>query len=87
MLPNTPRPVYFLVRPITGDVVPLIAADELPLAIQLRGVERNMQIVDTIGMINLGLAEGSGGYYETDDSRVTGGEEGIEDERDGDHQT
>lgn len=45
-----------------------------------------MQIVDTIGMINLGLVEGSGGYYDTDDSRVTRGEESVVDECAGDHQ-
>lgn len=56
------KPGYFLVRPSDGAVVPLIPVDELPF--DLQGVCKTMDIIDTIGMLNLGLVKGSGLKYE-----------------------
>jgi hypothetical protein len=58
-----PWPGYFLVRN-TGDVVPLIAVDELPPDTELDGVPRSLNLEDTIGMLNLGLQRGSGHFYQ-----------------------
>ncbi|TGO88284.1 hypothetical protein BPOR_0172g00100 [Botrytis porri] len=64
-----PRPGYFIVRK-TGQVVPLVAVDELPQGVDLIGVPRNLDLVETSGMLNLGLqggaqpgAPGGGGFY------------------------
>ncbi|KAF7928369.1 hypothetical protein EAE99_005126 [Botrytis elliptica] len=64
-----PRPGYFIVRK-TGQVVPLVAVDELPPGVDLIGVPRNLDLVETGGMLNLGLqggaqpgASGGGGFY------------------------
>lgn len=66
---RSPRPGYFIVRK-TGQVVPLVAVDELPPGVDLIGVPRNLDLVETGGMLNLGLqggsqpgAPGGGGFY------------------------
>ena len=58
-----PWPSYFLVR-TTGEVVPLIAVDELPHGTDLDGVPRSLDLEDTIGMLNLGLQRSSGLFYQ-----------------------
>lgn len=58
-----PWPGYFLVR-TTGEVVPLIAIDELPTGTDLEGVPRSLDLEDTIGMLNLGLQRSSGATYQ-----------------------
>jgi hypothetical protein len=63
-LPISPKPKHFLVRPSTNTIVPLVAIDELPQFISLRGMPRSMKLEDTIGMTNLGNVEGEGGYYD-----------------------
>lgn len=55
-------PSYFLVR-TTGEVVPLIAVDELPPGLDLANVPRSIELEDTIGMLNLGLQKWSGAFY------------------------
>lgn len=60
---STPRPKYFLVRP-TGEVVPLIAVDELPPTHDLIGLPRSLDLTDTMGMINLGLKSRTGIHYQ-----------------------
>lgn len=57
-----PRPGYFIVRK-SGEVVPLVAIDELPLGVDLVGVPRSLDLVETGGMLNLGLQGGEGGFY------------------------
>lgn len=57
-----PWPGYFLVR-TTGEIVPLIAVDELPLGIELVGIPRSIHLEDTIGMLNLGLQRSTGSHY------------------------
>ncbi|KAF5870024.1 putative zinc finger dna-binding protein [Botrytis fragariae] len=83
-----PRPGYFIVRK-TGQVVPLVAVDELPPGVDLIGVPRNLDLVETGGMLNLGLQEGAqpgapggGGFYGL--VGLEGDEEGDEcDDEDG----
>lgn len=58
-----PWPAYFLVRN-TGEVVPLIAVDELPPGIDLVGVPRSLDLEETTGMVNLGLQRNTGTYYQ-----------------------
>lgn len=58
-----PWPGYFIVRN-TGEVVPLIAIDELPHGIDLVGIPRALDLEDTVGMLNLGLKKGSGACYQ-----------------------
>jgi hypothetical protein len=58
-----PWPEYFLVR-TTGEVVPLIAVDELPIGCDLVGVPRSLDLKNTSGMLNLGLQRSSGAFYE-----------------------
>lgn len=58
-----PWPAYFLVR-TTGEVVPLIAVDELPPGTDLVGVPRSLDLEDTIGMLNLGLQRSSSVFYQ-----------------------
>ncbi|PBP22553.1 CAP-Gly domain-containing protein [Diplocarpon rosae] len=58
-----PWPAYFLVR-TTGEVVPLIAVDELPTGTNLVGVPRSLDLEDTIGMLNLGLQRSSDTCYQ-----------------------
>lgn len=63
-----PWPEHFLVR-TTGEVVPLIAVDELPAGIDLVGIPRSIGFEDTIGMLNLGLQRSKGSYYQIDSSQ------------------
>jgi hypothetical protein len=58
-----PWPGYFLVR-TNGEVVPLIAVDELPPGTELKGVPRCLDLEDTIGMLNLGLQRRSETFYQ-----------------------
>lgn len=66
---GNPWPEYFLVR-ITGEVVPLIAVDELPAGIDLVGVPRSLNLEETIGMLNLGLQQSTGSYQIISDREV-----------------
>ena len=65
-----PSPGYFLLR-TTGEVVPLIAVDELPPSLNLVGVPRSLELEGTIGMLNLGLKRSSGTYFEVVRDDVT----------------
>ena len=58
-----PWPSCFLVR-TTGEVVPLIAVDELPPGTNLVNVPRTLDLEATKGMLNLGLQKSSGSYYQ-----------------------
>ena len=58
-----PWPGYFLVR-TTGEVVPLIAVDELPTTIELIDVPRSLDLEETTGMLNLGLQKSTGSFYQ-----------------------
>jgi hypothetical protein len=58
-----PWPGYFLVR-TTGEVVPLIAVDELPHSVDVVGVPRSLDLEETIGMLNLGLQQSPGCCYQ-----------------------
>lgn len=58
-----PWPAYFIVR-TTGEVVPLIGVDELPIGVDLVGVPRALDLEDTIGMLNLGIQRNSDTYYQ-----------------------
>jgi hypothetical protein len=58
-----PWPGYFIVRK-TGEVVPLVAIDELPHGIDLVGIPRSIDLEITVGMINLGLQKSSGSLYQ-----------------------
>ena len=60
---HKPWPGYFLVR-TTGEVVPLIAVDELPPGTDLVGIPRSLDLEATIGMYNLGLQRSSGAFYQ-----------------------
>lgn len=55
-------PKFFLVR-TTGEVVPVVAVDELPPGVELVGVPRSLDLEGTIGMLNLGLQRSSGSFY------------------------
>ncbi|KAI9788413.1 MAG: hypothetical protein M1816_006938 [Peltula sp. TS41687] len=58
-----PRPLYFICRE-DGGYVPLIAADELPHGLQLRGVPRRFaDVASTAGMMNLGVIPSSSRCY------------------------
>ncbi|KAL2067120.1 hypothetical protein VTL71DRAFT_1544 [Oculimacula yallundae] len=72
-----PWPAYFLVR-TTGEVVPLIAVDELPPGTDLIGVPRSLDLKDTIGMLNLGLQRSSGAFYQIVTAVDNGGVKGEE---------
>ncbi|KAH8652792.1 hypothetical protein BGZ60DRAFT_568983 [Tricladium varicosporioides] len=65
-LPTTsakkPWPAYFLARN-TGEVVPLIAVDELPPLLDLVGVPRSLGLEETVGMSNLGIVKKCGRFY------------------------
>lgn len=58
-----PWPAYFIVR-TTGEIVPLVAVDELPPGIEPLGVPRSLSLEATIGMLNLGLQRSSGSFYQ-----------------------
>jgi hypothetical protein len=67
-----PWPGYFIVR-TTGEVVPLIAIDELPPGTDLVGVPRSIELEATTGMVNLGLQRASGSFYQISRSREQDG--------------
>lgn len=58
-----PWPAYFIVR-TSGEVVPLIGVDELPIGTDLVGVPRALDLEDTIGMLNLGIQRSSEAFYQ-----------------------
>jgi hypothetical protein len=62
-----PRPKYFLIRPSSGKVVPLIPVDELP--INLSGIGRSMELEETVGMLNLGFVAGGTTTFEAEGSK------------------
>lgn len=49
------RPLFFCSRP-NGSLTPLIAIDELPSTVSIRGVSRNLTPGDTQGMTSCGVA-------------------------------
>jgi hypothetical protein len=59
---DKPWPAYFIVR-TSGEVVPLIGVDELPIGVDLVGVPRALDLEDTIGMLNLGIQRNSETFY------------------------
>ncbi|KAH6663880.1 hypothetical protein B0J14DRAFT_682872 [Halenospora varia] len=63
-----PWPAYFLVR-TTGEVVPLIAVDELPSSLDLVDVPRSLGLEETVGMLNLGIVRGCGRSYRVEMGR------------------
>ncbi|ESZ93623.1 hypothetical protein SBOR_6001 [Sclerotinia borealis F-4128] len=82
-----PRLGYFIVRK-SGEVVPLVAVDELPLGVDLVGVPRCLDLVETGGMLNLGLqgdvCPSGGGFYrlvgleeDDDEGEASGNGDGI----------
>lgn len=50
------RPQYFITRQ-NGIMVPLVALDELPVTVSLRGVPRTLSPYDVAGMTSLGTVE------------------------------
>lgn len=62
------RPEFFLERE-DGSITPLIALDELPPHISVRGVQRNMTLGEAEGMKNLGRVPSQGAYYAVDSLR------------------
>lgn len=59
------RPQYFVSRQ-DGSLTPLIAVDELPQLVSIRGVPRLLTQNDTHGMTSLGSANHRGQYYVID---------------------
>jgi hypothetical protein len=49
------KPQFFLTRQ-NGAIIPMIAMDELPIHVQIRGVSRNLCAMDdTAGMTSVGV--------------------------------
>ncbi|RDW66290.1 hypothetical protein BP6252_09925 [Coleophoma cylindrospora] len=61
--PTKGGPTHFLVR-TTGEVVPLIAVDELPSSIDIVGVPRSLDLSLTVGMFNLGIMRATSHIYD-----------------------
>jgi len=59
---TTLKPQYFITRQ-NGALVPLIALDELPANVQVRGVPRSLTPFDIAGMTSLGLCESRHQFY------------------------
>lgn len=59
------RPQFFCTRP-NGTVTPLIAVDELPSHIAIRGVSRALSANDTQGMTSLGTVNSRNQSYVVD---------------------
>lgn len=59
------RPQFFCTRP-NGTVTPLIAVDELPSHISIRGVSRALSANDTQGMTSLGTVNSRNQTYVVD---------------------
>ena len=67
-----PHPVHFICRE-TGELVPLVAVDELPSHINLCGVPRQLAgIHETVGMMNLGRFTKASTYYVVEGPAVDG---------------
>jgi hypothetical protein len=49
-----PKSSYFVIRD-TGEVVPLIAIDELPAGLSIVNIPKNLKLNETVGMLSLGL--------------------------------
>jgi hypothetical protein len=49
-----PGPSCFVIRE-TGELVPLIAVDELPAGLSIVDIPKNLKLDETVGMLNLGL--------------------------------
>lgn len=63
---STPlRPQFFCSRP-NGTLTPLIALDELPSHISIRGIPRTLSPGDTIGMTSLGTVIPRAHFYIVD---------------------
>lgn len=57
------RPTHFLARP-TGELVPVIALDELPPGTNIVGIPRTMGNEAVFGMISMGIVKKNrAGYY------------------------
>lgn len=65
-----PKPQFFVSRP-DGTIVPLIALDELPENITIRGVPRNLSPADTAGMLSLGTVRPPDSFYIVDNQDNT----------------
>jgi hypothetical protein len=65
---NGPRPQYFLTRQ-NGIMVPLIALDELPATVSIRGVSRILSPYEVAGMQGLGTVESQHSQYLVDGPR------------------
>lgn len=63
-----PWPSFFIVRS-TGELIPLIAVDGLPLGTDLLGVPRSFDLEATMKMRNLGLQGSSGSFYQVHEAR------------------
>ncbi|KIV82993.1 hypothetical protein PV11_05055 [Exophiala sideris] len=59
---NPLKPQYFITRQ-NGALVPLIAIDELPANVQVRGVPRSLTPFAIAGMTSLGLCESQHQFY------------------------
>jgi hypothetical protein len=65
------KPQFFLTRQ-NGSVVPMIAMDELPIHVQIRGVSRNLCAMDdTAGMTSVGLVQARHQFYEIENMNNT----------------
>lgn len=56
------RPGFFIVRP-EGQIVPLVAVDELPSEVILLEAPKSLELQETAEMTNLGLVSTRGGIY------------------------
>jgi hypothetical protein len=63
------RPQFFCSRP-NGNLTPLIALDELPANVSVRGVFRYLAPQDTVGMTSLGTVEHRSQLYIVDGIQV-----------------
>jgi hypothetical protein len=63
---ETLRPQFWVLRPPTNTMVPLIAVDELPPTITIRGVPRLLEAKDLTGMTMAGPAESRHRTYVVD---------------------
>jgi hypothetical protein len=57
-----------------GEVVPLIAIDELPLGLNIVNVPRNLTLDETVGMLSLGLQQRSKTFYKLAKKDLSGAE-------------
>ena len=63
---ETLRPQFWVLRPQTNNMVPLIAVDELPPTITIRGVPRSLEAKDLTSMTMAGSAESRHRTYVVD---------------------